>query len=126
MDQVQLLTKRIILKPGKQPKGDKKVSAIHVVVPEDKKVQARKALKVVYPSIPRHNYPEGIQWIAIENIADRDFTITKHSTIVAERMKFKQNAFLQDLYTTEYRHLQNVNAEIKTKPYLPLSQILMS
>ena len=38
VDHVQLLTKRIILKPGKQPKVDKKVSAIHVVVPEDKKV----------------------------------------------------------------------------------------
>ena len=42
MDQVQLLIKRIILKPDKQPKGNKKVSAIHVVVSEDKKAQARK------------------------------------------------------------------------------------
>ena len=52
VDQVQLFNKRIILKLGKQPKGDKKVSAIHVVVPEDKKAQARKALKAIYPCIP--------------------------------------------------------------------------
>ena len=53
MDQVQLLIKCIILKPGKQPKGDKKVSAINVVVAEDKKPQTCKVLKTIYPSIPR-------------------------------------------------------------------------
>ena len=37
VDQVQLLIKRIILKRGKQPKGDTKLSVIHVVVLEDKK-----------------------------------------------------------------------------------------
>ena len=96
------------------------------MVPEDKKAQARKALKKIYPSIPRQHYPEGIQWRAIENIADRDFTVTEQSAIVTERMKYKENAFLQDLCTTEYIHLQNVNPEIETEPYLPLSQILMS
>ena len=96
------------------------------MVPEDKKAQARKELKKIYTSIPRQHYPEGIQWRAIENIADRDFTATEQSAIVAERMKYKQNAFLQDLCTTEYRHLHNVNAKIETEPYLPLSQILMS
>ena len=126
IDQVELLIKRIILKPGKQRREDKKVHAIHVVIPEDKKAQARKALKAIYPSRPHNNYPEGIQWRAIENIADRDFTVTEQSSIVAERMKFKQSAFLQDLCTTEYKHLQNVNAEVDIEPYLPLSQILMS
>ena len=43
-----------------------------------------------------------------------------------ERMKFKQSAFLQDLCTTDYKHLQNFNAEVDIEPYLPLSQILMS
>ena len=54
VDQVQLLVKRIILK-GKETKGNKKVSAIHVVVPENKKSQARKALKKIYLSIPRQH-----------------------------------------------------------------------
>jgi len=45
VNQVQLLIKSIILKPGKQPKGDKKVSAIHIVVSENKKAQAQKASK---------------------------------------------------------------------------------
>jgi len=62
---------------------------IHVVVPEDKIAQARKALKAIHPSRPHNNYPEGIQWRAIENIADRDITVTEQSSIVAERMKFK-------------------------------------
>ena len=51
---MQLLVKRIILK-GKETKGNKKVSAIHVVVPENKKSQARKALKKIYLSIPRQH-----------------------------------------------------------------------
>ena len=106
--------KRIILKPEKQRKGDKKMSVIHVVVPEDKKCQTRKALKAIYPSISRQNCPEGIQRRTIENIADRDFAVMKQSTIVPERKKFKYNIFLQDLCTTTYRHLQNVNAKIET------------
>ena len=81
------------------------MSSVHVVVHEDKKYQARKTLKEIYPSTPRKQYPEGIQWREIENIADRDFTMTEQSSIVAERLKLKQNEFIQDLYTTEYRHL---------------------
>ena len=124
---MQLLLTPTILKPGKQPKGDKKMSTMHVVVPENKKAQTRKALMVIYPSTPRHNYLEGIQWRAIENIADIDFTVTEQSAIVVERIKFNgKNIFLQNLCTTEYRHLQNFNAEIETEPYLPLSQTLMS
>ena len=41
-------------------------------------------------------------------------------------MKFKQSDFLQDLCTTENKHLQNVIVEVNIEPYLPLSQILMS
>lgn len=77
IDQVELLTGIIILKPGKQTKGDKKIIAIHVVVLEDQKDQIRKALKVIYPSIPRQKYPEDIHWKVIENIADIDFTVTE-------------------------------------------------
>ena len=58
IDQVQLIMKSIILKPGKQIKGDKKVSVIHDMVPEDKKTQARKALRTFYPRMPRRNYLE--------------------------------------------------------------------
>ena len=47
IDQVELLTKPIFLKPGKQTKGDKKVSVIHVIAPEDEKSQARKMLKAI-------------------------------------------------------------------------------
>ena len=52
--------------------------------------------------------------------------MTEQSAVVVERMKYEQNAFLQDRCATEYRHLQNVNTEIETEPYLSLSQILMS
>ena len=82
------------LKPGKQIKGDKKVSTIHVVVPEDKKHQVRKSLKTIYPINPRQNYPEKIQWHAIEIILDRDVTVIEQSAIAAEREKIKQHSFL--------------------------------
>ena len=50
--------KKIILKPGKQIKEDKIVSTIHVVVPENKKDQERKALKTIYPINSRQNLLE--------------------------------------------------------------------
>ena len=89
--------------------------------PRRQKLQARKALKGIYPSRLHNNYSEGIQWRAIENIVDRNFTVTKQSSIVAKRMKFKHSPFLQDLCTTEYKHLQNVNIVVDIVPYLPLS-----
>ena len=47
IDQVELFNEIIILKPGKQTRGDKtKLSAIYIVVLEDKTKQARKALKL--------------------------------------------------------------------------------
>ena len=57
---------------------------------------------------------------------DRDFTVAKQSSIMAEKMKSKQITFLQDLYKIEYKHLQNVYTEADIEPYLPLSQILLS
>ena len=126
VDQVQLIMKRVILKSKKHIKGYKKVSAIHIVVPEDNKYQVIQSLKEIHPSIPRQNCLEGVLWRAIENISNRDFTVTKQSAIVAERMKFKKNASLLEICTTKYRHLQNVNVKIETEPYLPLLQFLMS
>ena len=41
-------------------------------------------------------------------------------------MKFEQSAFLQDLCTTEYKNLQNVNAEVDIELYLPLLYIITS
>ena len=65
------------------------MSAIHIVVPENTKAQARKALTAIYYSISQQHHPEGIQWQAIENIADGDFTVTEQSAIVAEMMECK-------------------------------------
>ena len=39
-------------------KRGQKVSVIHDMVPEDMKTQARKALKTIYPRMPRLNYLE--------------------------------------------------------------------
>ena len=106
IDEFELLTKIIIPKPGKQRREEKKVHTIHVVVPEDKKAQAMKALKSIHPSRSHNNYPEEIKWRAIENIADRDFIVTEQSSSVAERNIFEHSAFLQDLCTTEYKNSQ--------------------
>ena len=62
----------------------------------------------------------------IEKIADRDFAVIEQSSIAAEKMKFKHNYFFQNLCNTEYKHLQIVNTEVNIKPFLALSQILMS
>lgn len=52
IDQLELVNNKIILHPGRQQRGEKKVNAIHVLGPEENKAQARKALKTVYPSLP--------------------------------------------------------------------------
>ena len=91
-----------------------------------KKAQTRKALKIIYPSIPQQYYPQGIQGRAITNIVARDVTITKKYSIVVERMKYNQNTFLYELYSMNYTHLHNFNIEVKVNPFPPLLQILMS
>ena len=126
IDQIELVNKKIILHPGRQLSGDKKVNVTHVIVTEEKKTQARKALKSIYPSLLHPHYLEGIQWEAIENIADSDLIVTEQASIVAERMKYKQSTFLQDLCSTSYKYLQNIHTEVEVEPYLPLHQILMS
>ena len=90
-----------------------------MIVPEEKKAQVRKALKTIYPSLSQPHYPEGVQWRAIENIADRDFTVT-------EQMKYEQSTLLQDLCSTSYKNLQHLHDEVEVEPYLSLSQILIS
>ena len=44
IDQIELV-KKIILHPGKQIRGDKKVNAIHVIVPEEKKGLSKKSIE---------------------------------------------------------------------------------
>ena len=110
--------------PGRQTRGDKTINEIHVIVPEEKKTQTRKALKIIHHSLPHPHYQEGIQWRGIENIVDRSFTMTEQSSIVAKRMKYKQSTFLQNLCSTTYKHIKNIHAKVIVEPYLPLSNIL--
>ena len=70
------------------------------MVPEDKKAQARKALKVIYILVdPMIIIQKEFKGIVIENIAVRDFTVMEQSSIVVEWMKLKQSPFIQDLFT---------------------------
>ena len=61
IDQLELVNKKIVLHPGRQQRGEKKVNAIYVMVPEAKKAQARKVLKTVYPSLPQPHYSKVIK-----------------------------------------------------------------
>ena len=47
-------------------------------------------------------------------------------SIITERMKYNQSAFLHDLYSTLYKHLQNINAEMDVETFISLSPISMS
>ena len=81
---------------------------IHVILPEEKKYQTRKAMHMIHPILSQSCYPEVIQWRAIENSLERDFTVTDQSSIAADQIKYKQITFLQDLYSTSYKHMQKI------------------
>ena len=51
IDQVKLGNTPILLPPGRQKKSDEKVNTIHAVAPEDRKVQARQSLKIIYSNL---------------------------------------------------------------------------
>ena len=58
-------------------------------------------MKDVHPSLSQQYYSEEIQWMVIENIADRNFTMTEQTSTITERVKYKQSSFLQDLCSTD-------------------------
>lgn len=118
----QVLPVRI--KKGALPKGSKRVKAVHAVCSMEDSDKVRDILKRMYPSKPKQEYPEGVQWRAIENTADPDFPVPPKARMIAERMKYKQANFLRGLRTTTYNHISNLHAQLNTFPHQVLARIM--
>jgi hypothetical protein len=86
--------------------------------------KVRDILKRMHPSKPKKEYPEGVQWRAIENTADPDFPVPPKACMIAERMQCKQANFLRGLRTTTYNHISNLHAQLNTFPHQVLARIM--
>jgi hypothetical protein len=111
-------------KKGALPKGSKRVKAVHAVCSIEDSGKVRDILKRMYPSKPRKEYPEGVQWRAIENTADPDFPVPPRARMIAERMKYKQANFLRGIRKTTYNHISNLHARLDTFPHQVLARIM--
>jgi hypothetical protein len=78
----------------------------------------------MYPSKPKKEYPEGVQWRAIENTADPDFPINPRARMIAEQMKYKPANFLRRVRATSYNHIYNLHAQLNTFPDQVLARIM--
>ena len=110
--------------PGQLPKGAPKTRAVHAVCAATEKNKVRKILKMVYPSTPAKDYPQGIQLRAIENTADPDFPVPRRARAIAARMRTKQQNFSKIICVTHYDHFKNVHSSIEHPKNPILSQLL--
>jgi hypothetical protein len=120
--ELQVLPVRI--KKGSLPKGSKRVKAVHAVCSIEDSNKVRDILKRMYPRKPRKEYPEGVQWRAIENTANPDFPVPPRARMIAERMKYKQANFLRGVRKTTYNHISNLHAQLNTSPHQVLARIM--
>jgi hypothetical protein len=102
----------------------KRVKAVHAVCSIEDSGKVRDILKRIYRSKPRKDYPEGVQWRAIENTADPDFPAPPLARMIAERMKYKQANFLRGVRRTTYNHTSNLHARLDTFPHQVLARIM--
>jgi hypothetical protein len=110
--------------PGPLGRKQPKIKGLHALCANSEKSRVRKLLKLVYPSCPANDYPQGIQLRAIKNTADPDFPVPKRARAIADRMRTKQNHFLKSLVVTHYEHFRNIHSTISHPKDLILSQLL--
>jgi hypothetical protein len=111
---------------GKAKKGVRRVRGMHVIVAAEVKAQARSCLGRQYPSTPRPDYPLGIQYRFVPNTADPDFSVPPRTRVIAEKLRFKQASFMDNLIERESAHFNNINSSLDSFPNIVLSKVLMS
>jgi hypothetical protein len=124
--EVEIREDFITTQRGKAKKGVRRVRAMHVTVAEAVKAQARSCLGRQYPSIPRPDYPLGVQFRFVPNTADPDFAVPPRTRIIAEKLRFKQASFMDNLIERESLHFNNLHSSLESGPHIVLSKVLMS
>jgi hypothetical protein len=109
---------------GQLPRTTPHTKAIHAVCAAKEKSRVCKILKLVYPSAPACDYPQGLQLRAIENTADPDFPVPRLARAIASQMRTKQQNFLKSICVTHYDHFKNIHSSISHPENPILSQLL--
>jgi hypothetical protein len=125
VNEVEIREDFISTQRGKAKKGVHKVRGMHVTVAESVKTAARSCLGRQYLSTPRPDYPLGIQY-RFPNTADPDFAVPPRTRVIAEKLRFKQASFLDNLQERFSPHFNNLHSSLDSNPNVVLSKVLMS
>jgi hypothetical protein len=80
----------------------------------------------MYPSKHRKDYPGGVQWRFVTNVADPFFPRTPKSMKKAERLRAKQEQLQKDIYSVGTPHIRNLYYSLPIAPYATLAQVIMN
>lgn len=123
---LELRVSQVRLKHGSWTKGEPRPVAIHFYVRSRDTAKARKILNAIYPSKPRKDYPGGVQWRFVTNVADPYFPKTPRSMKKAERLRAKQQQFNRDVDFVSTMNIKNLYHCLSVSPHVTLAQVLMN
>ena len=126
VEEIEIFEDAIMIKKGASKKFVRRTRAMHIMVKDEQKALARSCLQVAYPSKVRGDYPMGIQFRFIPNIADPDFAVSPSARTIASRLKAKQASFLDRCITRQNTHFKDIFAKHEYDNNITLLQILMA
>lgn len=106
--QLEIVEKEINIFQGNSKKRVKRTKAMHVIVDNAVKAKARACLAKTFPSKVKGDYPLGIQYRFVTNIADTDFVVSSKARDIAKRFKNKQASFLDNIIRRENNHIKSI------------------
>jgi hypothetical protein len=123
---IEIRVQQVRLKQGMWIKGEPRPVAIHFFVRSRDTATARKVLNAIYPSKPRKDYPGGVQWRFVTNVADPYFPKTPKSMKKAERLRAKQEQFNREIDSVSTQNIKNLHHCLAVAPHVTLAQVLMN
>ena len=126
IDYLEIRIQQVRLKQGIWIKGEPRPLATHFFVRSKDTAKARKVLNTIYPSQPRSDYPGGVQWQFVTNVADPYFPKTARSMKKAERLRAKQEQFQKETDSVSAQCIKNLHYRLPISPYVTLAQVIMN
>lgn len=123
---IEVRVQQVRLKNGRWIKGEARPLAVHFFVRSRDTAKARKVLNAIYPSMPRKEYPGGVQWRFVTNVADPYFPKTPKSMKKAERLRAKQEQFNREIDSVSTQNIKNLYHCLSVAPFVTLAQVLMN
>jgi hypothetical protein len=123
---IEVRVQQVRLRNGRWIKGEPRPLAVHFFVRSRDTAKARKVLNSIYPSKPRKDYPGGVQWRFVTNVADPYFPKTPKSMKKAERLRAKQEQFNREIDSVSTQNIKNLYHCLAVAPFVTLAQVLMN